>query len=725
MLLTTGSVFAAGGQTSNITQTYFFEQPTITQTRINNDVYDHILMTDATGTGETGEPNLPRYGVTLLVPQGSQVTAIMVTPGRQISLGSGYHVDPVLQPVELSETAVSTSKPSLQTDIYASDSLFPSTLYSEIGTYSFRGYDLLVLSLNPVQYRPLSGELLYSPEITVTIQTTPTGFTNPLYRGTEQDQIEVAYKVDNPALIQSYIHPHPINAATAYDLLILTTEELQSGFEPLKTAHDAQGLLTEIKTLNDISSIPSQVTAEDVRDFIREEYVNSGISYVLIGGDDDIVPAKQLWVQAWQGGDSDDMPTDLYYSCLDGTYNFDEDDRWGEPTDGDAGKDVDLVAEVYLGRACVGTSSEVTNFVQKTLTYMNIGGYSDGPALFVGELLWGPPDYEEYTWGDDSMEEIINGSTTSGHNTKGFSSTVYDVDRLYDQLWGYPPGWPKSAIMQKINAGVRFINHLGHAGTGYDLRMVNDDVESLTNTMLPFIYSQGCYSGSFDLGDCIAEAFTVKTTHGAFAGIWNARYGWGTPGSTDGPSQYYHREFWDAVFKENITSIGKANQDSREDSISKIKGSCMRWCYYQINLFGDPSLTIFTPVNNAPAKPATPTGESKGKIGVEYTFTSSATDSDGDKLYFKWSFGDGTFSTWLGPFTSSDEVSTQHNWSKRGTYNVKVMVRDEHRAESEWSDPMPIRMPVDPDFPFLRLIMQFLENHFPRLYDLLTQVIIN
>jgi len=252
---------------------------------------------------------------------------------------------------------------------------------------------------------------------------------------------------------------------------------------------------------------------------------------------------------------------------------------------------------------------------------------------------------------------------------------------------------------------------------------MTDDVESLTNTILPFVYTQGCYSGAFDLGDCIAESFSVKTTHAAFAGIFNARFGWGTPGSTNGPSQRYHREFWDAVFKENITSLGKANQDSREDTLSKIKGSCMRWCYYQINLFGDPSLTFFPPQNTAPAKPATPSGVEKGHIGTDYTFTTSATDPDGDKLFYKWSFGDDTFSNWMGPYDSGEEVSVEHNWSKRGNYEVKVMVRDEHRAESVWSDSMPIRMPVLPDFPLLKIILQFLETHFPRLFLLLTEQI--
>lgn len=722
LLLTTCScsVFAAGNDTSQITQTYSFQKPQVQHVTINNQVYDQVILTNAEGAGEAGEPDLPAYGVTLLLPQGSTITDITIQPSARVSLGSGYFVEPVEQPVKLSEEGSVPVAPVVNERLYASDDVFPSTLFTKVGTYSFRGYDLLVLLLYPVQYIPHSRTLFYFTDMTVTVNTEKTGVISPLFRNLEKDQIELSNKVDNPSLLSSYTDKtHTLSASDSLDLLILTTKELESGFEPLKAAHDAQGIRTEIKTLNDISLLPNQVTADDVREFIRTEYMNTGIEYVLIGGDDDVVPAKQLWVQAQS--DADNMPSDLYYSCLDGTYNYDGDNKWGEPTDGERGKDVDLIAEVYAGRACVGDMSEVNNFVQKTLTYMNSGGYPDGKALFVGELLWAPPDYQTYTYGDDYMDELINGSTAHGYSTKGFPSSKYTIEKLYDQLWGYPPGWPTSAIIEKINGGVRFINHLGHANEVYDMRMVTDDVEALNNTMLPFIYSQGCYAGAFDMGDCIAESFTVKTTHAAFAGVWNARYGWGTAGSTNGPSQRYHREFWDAVFKENITSIGKANQDSREDCLSKINGQCMRWCYYQVNLFGDPTLTFFPPQNTVPSKPATPSGDSIGHTGTNYTFTSSATDPDGDKLYFKWSFGDGTFSSWMGPYNSDDQVSASHNWSKRGKYEVKVKVRDEHRAESDWSDPAPIRMPVDPDFPLLRIILHFLENYFPQLYALLTQ----
>jgi len=107
------------------------------------------------------------------------------------------------------------------------------------------------------------------------------------------------------------------------------------------------------------------------------------------------------------------------------------------------------------------------------------------------------------------------------------------------------------------------------------------------------VYSQACLSGKFDNADGFAEHMTIKTHHGAFATVMNARYGWGSGHSTDGPSQRYHREFWDAVFGEEKNTLGQANHDSKEDNLYRISESCMRWCYYETNLFGDPTLMFY------------------------------------------------------------------------------------------------------------------------------------
>jgi hypothetical protein len=221
--------------------------------------------------------------------------------------------------------------------------------------------------------------------------------------------------------------------------------------------------------------------------------------------------------------------------------------------------------------------------------------------------------------------------------------------------------------------------------------------------------------------DCIAEHFTVKTAHGAFAVIMNARYGWGTPGSTNGPSQRYHRLFWDAVFGESTPEIGKANQDSKDDIAHLINRACMRWIYYQLNLFGDPTLTFYENDNIPPDTPQRPKGFPIGKEKTNYTFETSSTDPEDDQISYKWNWGDGTFSEWLGPFDSGETLFTEHSWNSSGIYLVRVKARDIHRGESDWSDPLPIFLPSSKPVinPLFTRLLEFLKTHFPRLIDLL------
>ncbi len=366
LLLTTGSALVAGQNSNgedNITMIFTFSAPQIHQIVINNQLYDEVLMPDAEGTWNAGEPNLPAYGVSVLLPQGSIVADITIQPGIKIQLGSGYAIAPVEQPVQLSEFTTVCAKGTTDPTIYSSDNVFPSTLFSIVGTYSYRGYNLLILLLYPVQYQPISGQLSYFDEVTVIVKTTQTGSVSPFYRSLAKDRFEVAKKVDSLDSLSSYrITTFSPLTTTGYDLLILTTDALKEGFVPLKEAHETQGLKTEIKTLTDVSSLLGQMTPETIRDFIRNDYIINGINYVLIGGDSDVIPAKMLWVQA--GQDSTTMPSDLYYGCLDGTFNYNNNDKWGEPHDGEGGGDVDLVAEVYVGRASVGDITETNNFVQ-------------------------------------------------------------------------------------------------------------------------------------------------------------------------------------------------------------------------------------------------------------------------------------------------------------------------------------------------------------------------
>ena len=153
--------------------------------------------------------------------------------------------------------------------------------------------------------------------------------------------------------------------------------------------------------------------------------------------------------------------------------------------------------------------------------------------------------------------------------------------------------WSKEEIISRINGGVHVMAHEGHADYDYNMKLEISDIDALTNTNPFFAYSTGCYSGGFNdpAGvDCMAEQFTVKTSHGAFAAIMNGAAGWGARWTTDSASQRFIRQFWDAVFGENITIISKANHDSKEDNIWRIDQKYMRYVFYELNLFGDPAV---------------------------------------------------------------------------------------------------------------------------------------
>ena len=90
-------------------------------------------------------------------------------------LGSGYFIEPVGQPVKLSADPAEAVPPSADPATYALNTAFPGTYFEEIGTYCFRGYWILTLKLEPVQYNPTTGELTYYPNLTVVINTAIAG----------------------------------------------------------------------------------------------------------------------------------------------------------------------------------------------------------------------------------------------------------------------------------------------------------------------------------------------------------------------------------------------------------------------------------------------------------------------------------------------------------------------------------------------------------------------
>ena len=128
--------------------------------------------------------------------------------------------------------------------------------------------------------------------------------------------------------------------------------------------------------------------------------------------------------------------------------------------------------------------------------------------------------------------------------------------------------------------------------------------------------------------------------------------------------------------------------------------------------------------NHEPSKPNKPIGPNTGSINKEYEFSSRALDVDGDQMFYKWDWGDGNNSEWLGPYDSGELCHSSYSWSEKGEYSIRVKARDTNTGKSDWSDPLSVTMPKSKpcnDRPSLGFLQSIIER-FPLLTRLLQPV---
>jgi len=450
-----------------------------------------------------------------------------------------------------------------------------------------------------MSYIPSTGEVKFIKEIIIEVGPLPTPTANKATQFLKTSPIiekRLKAAVENPEMTANYLYPVGRDY-DEYDILLISKGDFLPAFDDYVEYKTETGYF--VKTIS-VEEIYGQYTGQDNQEMIRnciiDYYTNWGISYVILAGDadpnnpdDNIIPHR-----GFIADNDNDIPADMYYANLDGTWNDDGDNLWGE------NGEWDLYSEVSIGRICVDNITEIENFINKLILYQDAPVVDDiENALILGEEL------NNYTYGGTYKDEIVEGSSANGYTTVGFPGN-FIITKHYDILGG----WNKQDIFNEFcTEGVNLLNHLGHSSVTYNMKMYNSDLttSNFTNDGVTrgfaIGYSQGCYNGSFDnrntnygsyTSDCFAEVITNMET-AQVASVANSRYGWYHPGGTNSSSQYYDRLFFDALFGKDITQIGDVNAESKEDDVSfMINNSNWRWVAYELNVFGDPSMDIWT-----------------------------------------------------------------------------------------------------------------------------------
>jgi hypothetical protein len=377
--------------------------------------------------------------------------------------------------------------------------------------------------------------------------------------------------------------------------LIITTDALASEFQPFAVWKRRLGMPTTLKTLEALQvEYPAAADdAERVRLWIRDQYTGPGARWVLLGGTAALVPTRYAWTQFF-GGQS--LPTDLYFSCLEGSWNMDGDALWGEgwASESDSVDGADLTPEVWVGRAPVTNAAEAQAFVVRSIQASLEPGQPRAPrALLAAEVLF-PQDWSQ------GIPVTLDGAQLAEEVLPRLTAGGFESRRLYenhlDPLWS-PGSEPlgRQPFLDAFNDGhdlVLVFDHqtLTELGMGGTEVVTVPDIQALTNTVpLSHVYLWG---GEGPLGptSTIGPAFfhtpggapggaatVVGVTHFAFPTALRA----------------YQDEYFRLLIDEDVRALGETLGRARMPFLPFSKfDTVSRWTQMTLQLFGDPQLSL-------------------------------------------------------------------------------------------------------------------------------------
>ncbi|MFA5475495.1 MAG: C25 family cysteine peptidase [Bacteroidales bacterium] len=577
-------------QAQVLEKTYHFDQPLITTV----DGYTTISFENTMPAGIAGEPMLPYHSVSLLLPPGTAAKDIVLLTGEKVTFDDSFTIYPMQHSRPLSEGASGTFV--INSQVYQSDAAYPATLHGHITTQYMNGYAVAMCSFTPVEYIPETGQISYYKNITVQIGATASEQSVAAMQNLRtSSQIESRLKalVQNQEAIATY--PATDSRSDDYQMLIITSSQFAPGFGELAEFYKPRGIKAQVAVTTDIYAQMTGVdNQEKIRNYIIQEYQQHGIEQVTLGGDVEHVPYRGFYckVQSSTVYEDSDIPADLYYAALDGTWNDNGNNKWGE-----IGED-DLLPEIGIGRFSISNQTEFNALMNKTIQYQQnpVLGELEKPLL-VGEWLYDNPE----TWGSDYLELLIGYHDDNGYTTNGIPEDQ-DIQKLYES----DGSWSATTLKNKMNQGSSFIHHVGHANSNYAMKFYNSDITN--NNFAPLdgtthnyslIFSHGCICGAFDDSDCIGEKM-ITIENLAVAVYMNSRYGWFNEGQTEGPAAHLNRELVDAFYDKKESRLGVAYTMARIETAPWVTApgqheeGALRWNFYDCNLLGDAAVSFWS-----------------------------------------------------------------------------------------------------------------------------------
>jgi len=440
---------------------------------------------------QPGLPQLPVRRFTFLLPPGARAVSAEVTEASGQAMSGSWSFPSAQPPVPLLPPDLLAEELDRLHGLWqmerrrqlSSELPVPETPAGLVASGTLGPYAYATVAFCPFSHQPSTGELVFFPQVTVAIDYVLPEAASPEQRRVERPMVPDRFArlardifCNWPEASAMYRRPPDDDGPRdSYDYVIVTAEELEgaldaSGFVAWKTALGF-GVRTVLLSDPEIADQPGADLAEQVRNFLRDYYLNWGIEYVLLVGDYETVPMRicypnpdyHVYDPSDPGLVAPGTPTDCYYADL----SYPDSVSWDADGDGYLGEygddQPDFMPEVYVGRIPVNDPSRITYALDKTVAFEGDDGSWKTNVLHPTSILFFENQYH-------GGGPFIDGATAIDSIETGLMGGC-DIDHMSEQFgvvkspFPWPPISETAVSNHWSNGQYGVVNWSGHGWT--------------------------------------------------------------------------------------------------------------------------------------------------------------------------------------------------------------------------------------------------------------------
>jgi len=507
--------------------------------------FTKLILPDYGTTTDIGYPALPQISFNLSITSNDDVKNISVS-----NLLSSIEI--LQSPVYPFQEPWPRNKPlkerpfSFNTKYYSSTGDPNAPLYKISEPYVIGGVKGVTITIYPFAFNPVAKQLKVVKHATFTIE-----LQKPVER---VNGLSDSYNLFLKSFFQDY---KAGSSKSLRNYLIITAPEYEAGLAPFIAHKNGLGYNITL-----VTTTVTGTTTTAIKTYIQNLYANPTTKpeFILLVGDTDKIPA-------WTGSGTGSPRTDLNYVLLEGT---------------------DYYADAFIGRFSIASPSQLQNAINKTIYMENYIGTFEKKNVYMASE-------DNYSITEGTHNFVIDNY---------FQPSGYSALKLYTHTYNATT----QQLVNALNANQVFAIYSGHGAETYwaDGPVLNQSqVNALTNTVFPFVYSFSCITGSYHIAESFGETWLRAATGGV------TFYGSSVNSYWD-EDDILERRIFKSMYDEGISKVTPMFDRGKYLMVqhfggSVTSGSMMLRYLEMYNLMGDPSIETkkVIPPDTTPPDPVT------------------------------------------------------------------------------------------------------------------------